>query len=221
MLISLDWPGIEQFILPHIAKYVIPPCGPTTADLALRSIVPAMEADPLPALLLLNKLADANLLSTTSMKMGNGRWLSVIVDPTQRMLSQSVLEFHDTPEKRPRLVQILHLIPHLALNEDFIEPLCTLIDKLISGPSPSDASQAPEALRVSWETDVWSDCHIMGRALHCVVQMLNTSTSGPASLKSRLGESGIVNQIITLWSWNREVLSSVATLAEHWPDNIE
>ncbi|KAL7419756.1 U3 snoRNP protein [Cryptotrichosporon argae] len=115
-LITLSWPGTEQFLLSHVA----------------RTALSALSTEPLPTLVLLNSLAAGGFFAAGLANVQGGRWRQSLVAALVKLLEGK-------PADRRALGQALSLVPHLTGAEaQFAGPILALVDGL--RPTPDDVA---------------------------------------------------------------------------------
>jgi U3 small nucleolar RNA-associated protein 20 len=193
-LIKLRWPGVEQFLIPHIA----------------RTILPSLTTDPLHALVLLNNLAEAGFLSGSLANVQGGRWKQSLVTSVGGLLERYMAI--ESVETRRILGQVLHLLPFLSSEGAAFAPsVVAILDSLVIN-SGSDAQAVQDDFK---STGPWNSSHLLGASLAALVAFdlsVGLESGARADVLDKL------EKIVVMWSWNREVLEQVAGLAERWSD---
>nr|XP_019012391.1 U3 small nucleolar RNA-associated protein 20 [Kwoniella pini CBS 10737]OCF51172.1 U3 small nucleolar RNA-associated protein 20 [Kwoniella pini CBS 10737] len=202
-LITLKWPGVEQFLLSHIAK----------------TALPTLSKDPLSTLVLLNNLAAAGYLSGGLSNVQGGRWkqtfISSIVSLVAELRDRRLVDIKD----RRILGQVLKLIPALPSDAHHFGPhLASLIRITLENTQGKDV----EVVKAEWEEDgAWNDSHILGALLEAARNVSDSASSSTGDeLKEVLVGQGKLKDIIEIWSWNREVLSAAELLIGRWSSEI-
>lgn len=197
-LVTLKWPGVEQFLLAHIAR---------TALINLPS-------DPLPTLILLNKLAKAGFLSGGLANVQGGKWRATLISSLVSTLGDFVDAEIDLDNRRI-LGQVVRLIPYLPVDE-FVPHLRSLIRFVARNAERI----GKEALIDQWRTGgPWNDTHLAGVLLKSAEQLISHGTTESGGLlKEEL--LPLIAGILQLWSWSREVMESLASLVQSFQEDI-
>ncbi|ORY25251.1 hypothetical protein BCR39DRAFT_485643 [Naematelia encephala] len=195
MLVSLKWPGIEQFLLPHIAK----------------STLPSLSSHPLPTLTLLNNLAASGYLSGGLLNVQGGRWRQAFVSTLVERL-QAYESIPEAIDDRRIFGQMLRLLPCLGTDaKEFAPHLASMITAILQRCS----TMTRDALRSDFETETWNESHVLGELLRCADAMISNGDVEQAVKAVLLGRAAMAD-ILTKWSWNREVLSTIAPFFDLW-----
>ena len=183
-----------------------------------RDVLPALSSDPLPALQLLNNLAEAGYLSAGLSNVQGGHW--------RPLLTSALLELLDSPkntslaevEDRRLLGQCLSLLPYLAEEaHHFTGRLVSIIDRLRGKTDLTESSIARE----DWESDgPWNDAHMLGLLLQCA-ERLAVQPAAEEYFKTHLLGRGQTEAILRAYHWNREIMISLASLMERCQMTIE
>ncbi|WWC59942.1 uncharacterized protein I303_102505 [Kwoniella dejecticola CBS 10117] len=202
-LVALKWPGVEQFLLSHIAK----------------TSLPSLSKDPLSTLVLLNNLASAGYLSGGLSNVQGGRWRQSFVASILSLTTQLRQTGLENIDDRRILGQALRLIPALPSDaERFTPHIVALIQLCLKKTKGKEA----EDLKAEWESDgAWNESHLVAVLLEAARQVLDSAglTAAQELRVLLVGESKL-EDIIRTWSWNREVLSAAASLVDRWSSEI-
>lgn len=184
-----------------------------SADPHVRTILPALESDPLPTLVLLNNLASKGYLAGSLSVVQGGRWRSALVKSLQTMF-EVVKSDLKVDANRPILAQLLHLLPSLRTEGGlFLDTLRTIISTL------HDRNPDSATARSNWlAAGVWNDGHLLALALTCADELCLDNTVA-TSLNASLAQSGALTTMTSTWSWNRSVLQALSVLVERWQDD--
>lgn len=196
MCVAFKWPGIEQFLLAHIA----------------RTALSGLEKDPLSTLVLLNNLAGAGFLSGGLSNVQGGKWRQALVKALASVLSslqESSLDLND----RRVLGQVLELLPYLAgESKYFSEHLIQILNRFVEEPEKETQDNWREA-------GAWNDSHVVGRLLSSMFQL---ALRGPGAvqdeIKTYIIDNDLLNVLLRHWHWSCEVMAQVADFAEHWSE---
>ncbi|WVW79710.1 hypothetical protein I302_101680 [Kwoniella bestiolae CBS 10118] len=202
-LIVLKWPGIEQFLLSHIAK----------------TSLPSLQNVPLSTLVLLNNLASAGYLSGGLSNVQGGRWRQTFISALAGLLKQLSEKGLEIVNDRRILGQILKLIPALPSDADQFAPHLT---NLISSTLTAINGKEVTDLRDSWsQNGAWNDSHLLGSLLRAAQDTLDSPKAiADTGLKTLLVDEGKLGEIIEKLYWNREVLSACASLVDRGSSEI-
>ncbi|WRT65418.1 uncharacterized protein IL334_002361 [Kwoniella shivajii] len=198
-LIALKWPGVEQFLLSHIAK----------------TSLPSLSSDPLSTLVLLNNLASAGYLSGGLSNVQGGRWRRALISAILSLLTQLRVSGVSDLRDRRILGQVLGLLPALPSDADQFAPhVAGLISMVLEDTKGKGVADARE----NWAEDgAWNDGHILGCLLRAAQHILDSPKDGvEQDLKSLLVDAGKLKEILDKWSWNREIMTVAASLVDHW-----
>ncbi|OCF30821.1 U3 small nucleolar RNA-associated protein 20 [Kwoniella heveanensis BCC8398] len=202
-LVALKWPGIEQFLLSHIAK----------------SSLPSLSADPLSTLVLLNNLASAGYLSGGLANVQGGRWRQALISALTSLLSQlqeaGLSEIHD----RRILGQVMNLIPSLPSDaEQFAPHIATLVKLELDRSKSEDAA----LLKQGWEAGgTWNATHVLGVLLKTAEHMMiSPRETVEQHFRELFVREGHLGEISKKWSWNREILSAISPLIDRWASDL-
>lgn len=190
-LIKLRWAGVEQFVIPHIA----------------RTILPSLQVEPLHALVLLNNLAEAGFLTGSLANVQGGRWRQSLVSALEAVLRTKHTATSDVSNKRI-LGQLLHLLPSLAFEGSAFAPHVQIIVRSIVSRY-TDKGNA----RADFMSDTWNDSHLLAGALGAIAGF---DTAGTLEDEIKQQVSSELGAIIGVWTWNREVLAKASELEQSW-----
>ncbi|WWC98879.1 hypothetical protein V866_005773 [Kwoniella sp. B9012] len=203
-LISLKWPGIEQFLLSHIAK----------------KSLPSLSNDPLSTLVLLNNLASAGYLSGGLSNVQGGRWRQAFISALVALFKQIKEKALEDVNDRRILGQILRLIPALPSDADqFVPHVTGLIRSTLSTVKGKEVAQ----IRVGWAEDgAWNDSHLLGSLLRAAQDLLDSpQVTADAELRALLVDEGALADVIEKLYWNREVLTACSSLIDRWSGDLQ
>ncbi|KAK4685447.1 U3 small nucleolar RNA-associated protein 20, partial [Tremellales sp. Uapishka_1] len=197
ILVSMKWPGVEQFVLSHIA----------------RTALPNLVSDPLTTLVVINNLSSAGFLSGGLANVQGGRWRQSLISALVHLMSGLTDSDLDVTQRRI-LGQLLQLLPYFASESHQFGPqLVTMITR---------ASQSSEAsVEDNWRTaGAWNDAHLLAALLRCGELVQRQSEQVEKILKECLVDSGRLLEILRIWHWSREILGCSAPLVELWKSEV-
>ncbi|EIW69152.1 hypothetical protein TREMEDRAFT_71796 [Tremella mesenterica DSM 1558] len=199
MLVAHKWAGVEQFLLPHIAK----------------SALANVRTEPLPILQLLRTLATAGYLTGGLSNVQGGRWRDSLVSALQDSLDNTDITDETRAADRRIVGHVLELLPLFAsTNKRTIIRLQAMISALIE----AQANFSAATLRQTWlSSSPWNAAHILAKLLRCCIRLLERHGDELSPLKQFLCDQSFLPVLMEKWGWNREVLSCVATLLDRWP----
>ncbi|WVR04081.1 hypothetical protein IAU60_001080 [Kwoniella sp. DSM 27419] len=198
-LVALKWPGVEQFLLSHVA----------------RASLPSLSTDPLNTLVLLNNLASAGHLSGGLSNVQGGRWRQALISALLSLLVSLKESGLKGSGDRRLLGQILRLIPALPSDADqFASHIGDLTNLALEGATQRTAAE----LQGEWqEAGAWNSSHVLGVLLTVSEELLSNAKGGvETTLKSAIANEGRLQAILEKFSWNREILSAIAALIGRW-----
>lgn len=190
-LIKLRWAGLEQFVIPHIA----------------RTILPSLNTEPLHALVLLNNLAEAGLLTDSLTNVQGGRWRKSLVSALAALL-ESATQLDHTGSGHRVVIQLLHLLPTLP-NEGpvFVTNVVKIVDSIRL------RHVSVQSARDDFALSACNDSHLLAAAL-AALEAFDGMQDLEADCKHTITRS--LPDILAVWSWNREVLEKLASFSERW-----
>jgi U3 small nucleolar RNA-associated protein 20 len=186
----------------------------SSSDSHFRTILPALESDPLPTLVLLNNLASKGYLAGSLSVVQGGRWRAALVKSLQALFEVVKADLK-ADANRPILAQLLHLLPSLRTEGPlFMDTLRTIISTL------HDRNPDQATARSNWLSEgVWNDGHLLALALTSADELCLDVTVA-TSLNALLVQSGALATMTSTWSWNRGVLQALSVLVERWQDDL-
>ncbi|WVF66714.1 hypothetical protein IAT40_001456 [Kwoniella sp. CBS 6097] len=202
-LVALKWPGIEQFLLSHVAK----------------SSLPCLSADPLSTLVLLNNLASAGYLSGGLANVQGGRWRQALISALTSLLSQLHKSGLTDVNDRRILGQVMRLIPSLPSDAEQFAPHIAALTKLNLDRL---ASRDVATLKQEWEEGgAWNSTHVLGALLRTAEHILiSPKDAVEQQFKALFVQEGRLGGILEKWSWNREIVSAIAPLVDRWATDL-
>lgn len=135
-------------------------------------------------------------------KVQGGRWRTVITGHIA-----ALLERHDTtstsPDSRRLLCSTLQLVPAIGDLEKFEPPLARIMKSTLELRLDHDA----------WlQSVVWNNGHLLASVLRLVNDIAHTASG--ERLRSICWASASLDELVSAWSWNREVLEQLALLVD-------
>lgn len=205
-LVGMKWQGVEQFILPHVIKFVSHH-QLRIFRLYCRTAVPHLRDEPLATLTLLNQLAESGYLSGGLSNIQGGRWRQSLLTALRDLLSTFAVADKDGLDRQV-LVQVLHLIATLPGDASQLAPLFASLIERFGDFQAGDA----ESAIAEWQVGgVWNDAHVLSSLLRCAESYLGNEeieSQIRAILVDHKGFAGTVRK----WNWNAEVMSVLASV---------
>lgn len=171
----------------------------------------------MPALILLNNLADAGYLSGGLFNIQGGRWRQVFVAALEALLGtlrdSSLVELDD----RRKLGQLLRLLSNLlAEGHHFAPTLAALLDQRIAVVGVEDVDVQQRGWR---HGGAWNDAHLLGLLLRSA-ERLASNVGVEEILKNYLLKREYLKQLLRGFHWNREIMKGLAGFMEMWKADL-
>lgn len=209
-LIETRWPGVEQFLLPHIIQSVTVPRQVLTHNvLTNRLVVPSLESKPFDTLDVLNKLAENGYLERGLANVQAGRWRPVLLLGLRSRLEKLTITAEPDYEETIRLLRLVARFPQEA--PDFKADLRQAFTNHMQS-RPNAISAKSEWLA----SGPFNACACLAQILRSIRELglLYQSTDHEGETVVSRAE---LRDLIENYYWHRNVLEEIAEILESSP----